>query len=173
MVSQLVADCLETLEVVLFMVFIATLAAIILRCCSQSFYHYILSQASPRRGFIRGSSDILLAELYAIYKGLLLAKEMSIDEFVCYSDSLLCANLINGPHAKYHIHVVLIKDIKELLSQINISLYHTLRECNQCADFFAKLGVSSDADYLTHVSSPEDIHDLLRNDAMRIFFVCE
>jgi hypothetical protein len=34
-------------------------------------------------GFIKKSSDILLAELYAIYKDLLLAKNMSIDELVC------------------------------------------------------------------------------------------
>ncbi|GAU22830.1 hypothetical protein TSUD_281970 [Trifolium subterraneum] len=109
-------------------------------------------------GFIQGSSDILLAEMYAIYKGLLLAKEMSIDDLVCYSDSLHCVNLIKGPHAKYPIHAVLIQDIKELLSQTNVSLYHTLREGNQCVDFFAKLGVSSDVDYLTHVSSPEGLH---------------
>ncbi|MCI32239.1 N-hydroxycinnamoyl/benzoyltransferase [Trifolium medium] len=49
-------------------------------------------------GFIQGSSDILLAELYAIYKGLLLAKDMSIGELVCYSDSLLSVNLIKCPN---------------------------------------------------------------------------
>jgi hypothetical protein len=36
-------------------------------------------------GFIQGSSDILLAELYVIYNGLLLARDMDIDELVCYS----------------------------------------------------------------------------------------
>jgi hypothetical protein len=45
-------------------------------------------------GFIQGSSDILLAEIYDIYKGLLLAKDMSIDEFGFFSDSLHCVNLI-------------------------------------------------------------------------------
>jgi ribonuclease HI len=94
----------------------------------------------------------LFAELYAIYKGLLLAKDMNIDEFVCYSDSLHCVNLIKGPQVRYHIHAVLIQDIKELLSQTNVSLFHTLREGNQCADFFAKLGASSDVGFLTHVS---------------------
>ncbi|GAU32838.1 hypothetical protein TSUD_209060 [Trifolium subterraneum] len=124
-------------------------------------------------GFIQGSSDILLAELYDIYEGLLLAKDMSIDELVCYSDSLHCVNLIKCPFVKYHIHVVLIQDIKELLFQSNISLYHTLREENQCVDFFAKLEASSDADFSTHVSSPEGVRDLLRNDAMGTFFLRE
>jgi ribonuclease HI len=63
-------------------------------------------------GFIPETSDILLIELYAIYKGLLLAREMSIDELAWYADSLHCVNLIKGPQVKYHIHAVLIQDIK-------------------------------------------------------------
>jgi hypothetical protein len=58
----------------------------------------------------------------------------------------------------------LIQDIKKLLSQTNVSLYHTLREGNQCADFFAKLGASLDASFLTHVSPQESVRDLLKND---------
>jgi ribonuclease HI len=104
--------------------------------------------------------------LYAIYNGLLLAKDTSIDELVCYSDSLYRVNLIKGPQVRYHIHAVLIQDINELLSQPNVSLYHTLRERNQGADFFAKFGASSDADILTHASPPEGIRDLLKNDAI-------
>jgi hypothetical protein len=90
-------------------------------------------------GFIQGSSDILLVDLYAIYKSLLLARDMNFSELVCYFDSLHRVNLIKGPQVRYHIHTVLIQDIKEPLSQTNVSLYHTLREKNQCADFFAKL----------------------------------
>jgi hypothetical protein len=98
---------------------------------------------------------------------------MSIDELLCYSDSLQCINLIKGPQVnKYHIHVVLIQDIKELISQTNVSLYHTLREGNQCTDVFAKLGASSDTDFLTHAFSPESIHDLLINDAIGTFILC-
>jgi hypothetical protein len=95
---------------------------------------------------------------------------LNIEELVCYSDSLLSANLIKGPPVKYHIYAVLIQDIKELISQTNGTLHHTLREGNQCADFFAKLGASSDVDLLTHSSPPEGLRELLRNDAMRTFF---
>lgn len=98
---------------------------------------------------------------------------MNIDELVCYSDSLHCVKLIKDPQVRYHIHDVLIQDIKELLSQTNVSLYHTLREGNQCVDFYAKLGASSDADFLTHVSPPEAVRDLLKNDAMGTFFLRE
>jgi ribonuclease HI len=122
---------------------------------------------------IQGSSDILLAELYAIYKGLSLAKNINIDELVCYSVSLHCVNFIKGPQVRYHINVVLIQDINELLSQTNVYFYHTLRERNQCADFFAKFGASLDASFLTHVSPPEGVRDLLMNDAMGTFFLRE
>jgi hypothetical protein len=64
----------------------------------------------------------------------------------------------------------MIQNIKELLSQINVSLCHTLREGNQCADFFAKLGATSDADFLTYASPQEGVRDRLRNDTMRTFF---
>jgi hypothetical protein len=48
-----------------------------------------------------------------------------------------------------------------------------MREENQYVDFFAKLGASSDVGLLTHVSSPEGIHELLKNDAFGTFFLRE
>jgi ribonuclease HI len=56
----------------------------------NTFGHYLL-------GFIQGLPDILLAELYVIYNGLLLAKDMCINELVFYSDSLHCVNVIKDP----------------------------------------------------------------------------
>jgi len=89
-------------------------------------------------GYIHNSSDILQAELLYIYQGLLLAKTMDIDELDFYSNTLHSINLIKGPPMKYHVHVVMIQDIKELIEQSNITIYPTLREGNQCADFMAK-----------------------------------
>ncbi|GAU11996.1 hypothetical protein TSUD_196200 [Trifolium subterraneum] len=120
-----------------------------------------------------GSSDILLTELFAIYKGLTLAKNMVIDELVYYSDSLHCINLIKGPSIKYHVYAVLIQDIKELMSQSNITLCHTLREGNNCADFLAKFGASSDSDLTIHASPLKDFLDILRSDARVTFFLRE
>ncbi|MCI28684.1 replication protein A1-like protein [Trifolium medium] len=94
----------------------------------------------------------MLAELYVIYQGLSLAKYMEIEELVCYSNSLHCMNLITGPNVKYHVHAVLIQDIKKMFSRNNVSLCHTLKEGNQWADFFAKFGASTDADMSIHAS---------------------
>jgi hypothetical protein len=135
----------------------------------NTFGHYLAGFS----GFIQGSSDILLAEFYAIYKGLLLAKDMNIDDLVCCSDSLHCVNLIKGLQVKFHIYAVLIQDIKELLSQTNVSLHRTLREENQCVYFFAKLEASSDADFLTYASPLKIVRNLLKNDATGTLFLCE
>jgi len=78
--------------------------------------------------FISGSNDILLVELFAIYHGLTMAKDLGYEEFAYYYDSLVCINLINDPIERYCIHVVLIQDIKQLLNQINVTISHTLRE---------------------------------------------
>jgi ribonuclease HI len=59
----------------------------------NTFGHYLTGCS----GFVPETSDILLVELYAIYKGLLLARDLSIDELARYSDSLHCVSLIKGP----------------------------------------------------------------------------
>jgi hypothetical protein len=102
----------------------------------NTFRHYFAGFSD----FISKPHDILFVEFYAIYKDLLLVRDMDIDKLICYSDSLHCVNPIKSPQVKFHIHVVLIQNIKEVLSQTYVSLHHTLRERNQCAYFFVKLG---------------------------------
>jgi len=93
-------------------------------------------------GFISGSNDIILVELSAIYHGLIIGKYLGFVELVCYSDSLVCINLINNHLEKYHVYVILIQYIKELLHQSNVTVCHTLIEGNQCANFWAQLKAS-------------------------------
>lgn len=85
-------------------------------------------------GFIPSSSYILQAELTAIHYGISIATDMGITELVVYSNSLLSINILTGESSKFHIHAVLIQEIKDMLSQANFSLHHTLHEGNQCAD---------------------------------------
>ncbi|XP_024634721.1 uncharacterized protein [Medicago truncatula] len=121
-------------------------------------------------GFIPNSTDILLAELTTIYHGLSKAIEMGVDDLICYYDSLLSINLIFVNTTRFHIYVVLIQDIKDMLDNRNYFLQHTLREGNQCADYLAKLGASSYVEIITHSSPPVDLLPLLRIDASGIFF---
>ncbi|XP_024634605.1 uncharacterized protein [Medicago truncatula] len=121
-------------------------------------------------GFIPESTDILLAELTALHQGLLMAAAMGIEELACYSDSLLSINLITGRVSNYHVYAVLIQDIKDLLSVHNFSVHHCLREGNQCADYLAKLGASSNEVCLFHATPPHELLDLIRFDAIGTLF---
>jgi ribonuclease HI len=103
----------------------------------------------------------MLAGLYAIYRGLPLARDLTIEDLVCYSDSLLCFNLIKD--LIYHVYVVLIQDIKGLISQSDVTLCHTLKEENQCADFLVKLVATSEADVSIHATPLEGMLDLIRH----------
>jgi ribonuclease HI len=116
-------------------------------------------------GFIPHTTDILLAELTAILHGISIAKDMGITDMALYSDSLLSISLISGSCSKFHVHAVLIQDIKDLLSTVNYSLNHTLREANQCADYFAKQGASIDDGLLIYTQPPDDLRTCLKNDA--------
>ena len=133
-------------------------------CNSHGFY------LSGFSGHISSSNDILLAELTAIYHGMRLAIDMGLDDLVCYSDSLLSINLITDDTSKFHIHVVLIQDIKDLVGNRNFTLHHTLREGNKCADYLAKLGASSEDGFIMHTSPPVDLLPLLRNDTSGTYF---
>lgn len=121
-------------------------------------------------GFLPDSQCILLAELTAIHKGLRLALDMGLDDLVCYSDSQLSVNLITGAVSKYHAYAVLVQDIKEIIASRNFTIHHTLREGNQCADYMAKLGASSDTEFFVHSSAPQDLLDKIRMDAMGTLF---
>lgn len=122
-------------------------------------------------GFIPNSTNILLAELTAIHQGLNMAIDLNMNDLMCYSGSLIAINLIMNDTLRFHIYAVLIQNIKDLLIDRNISLHHTLREGNQCADYFAKLGANSDAHLVVHQSPPADLLPLLRADAICTFFV--
>jgi len=122
-------------------------------------------------GYIHNSSDILYAELYAIYQGLLLAKHKGIVHLICYSDFLLCINIITSPFLKFHVYAVLIQDIKELMEQINTTISHTLRKGNHCANFIVKLDASSNINLICDNSPPSELLPLLQNDASDTFYM--
>ena len=121
-------------------------------------------------GFLATITDILFAELTAIQRGILLAIDAGIEDMVCYSDSMLSIQLLTTRTSTYHAYAVLIQDIKDLLSTRNFSIHHCLREGNQCADFLAKLGATSNEEFSTYDTAPNDLIPLIRNDEMGVLF---
>ncbi|XP_024630300.1 uncharacterized protein [Medicago truncatula] len=121
-------------------------------------------------GNITNTSDILLAELHAIFQGLRMISDMGISDFVCYFDSLHYVSLINGPSMKFHVYATLIQDIKDLVITSKASVFHTLCEGNYCADFLEMLGAASDSVLTIHVSPPDGMIQLIKVGAWETLF---
>jgi len=71
--------------------------------------------------YIHGSSDILYVELYYVYQGILLAKDLNFIDLVCYY-FLHCVNLIQV------FSTILIQDIKQLITQQILMFVALFRE---------------------------------------------
>jgi ribonuclease HI len=121
-------------------------------------------------GYIGTTTDILFAELTAIHKGLLIAIEKGIEVLICYTDSLLSVKLLSNSTSRFHAYAVLIQDIQDLLASKNFTIHHCFREGNQCADYMAKLGATSNEEFVKHSSPPHDLLPLIRLDAMETVF---
>jgi ribonuclease HI len=128
--------------------------------------HHSGNYISAFSGFINHSQDILFAEFTAHYQGVILVINMNYEEVACYSDSLQTVNLINEGSNHFHVYAVLIQNIKDLIAPRNFTLHHSLREGNQCADFFAKLGASNDAELTIHSNPPEGVLPLPQLDEL-------
>lgn len=81
---------------------------------------------------------------------------MHINDSKCYTNSSLTINLINTHLNNHHKYAMLIQSIKDILFKNTMfKVVHILHECNQSANFMAKLDASSYADLLTHISPPK------------------
>ena len=97
------------------------------------------------KGYARplGCSNSCMVELWALRDGLLLAKEMGLNNLIIEMDALSVALLMNNNTVNLLMEPLL-TDCKNLASEIpNKHIVHIYREVNQCADVLAKLGASS------------------------------
>lgn len=108
------------------------------------------------------STYILQVEFHVIHHDLSLVKSMSIHNSVCYTASSLWIKLIESSSNKFHKHVVLIQDIKNMLREnSHFRIIHILQEGNRCDDFFSKLGISFDVDHLIYASPQSSLQNML------------
>lgn len=103
--------------------------------------------------------DIFMVELWAIWRGLVLALSLRIDKIWIESDSLSVVNTINRkqPHGPKPSDCL--NHIWKMLEKIDrYQVTHTWREANRAADYVAKMN-STGTDV---VISPSDFPDALR-----------
>lgn len=115
-------------------------------------------------------ADSLHVELLAIFIGLSVAWDViEAKNLTCRSDCMQALSLIQDPTPRPLIYSGIIDDIKELLSRDwLVSLTHTYREGNQCADYMAKFGANFMDCTKTFSEPPSCLHSLLKSDATGI-----
>lgn len=100
-------------------------------------------------------SNILHAQLLAVYYGFVMAWEFSFLELWCYSDSKTVIKLISKPVNNWHHYAAILHNIRDLIDRDrHINLLHTVREKNVSADYFAKSGAQSLEAYTPIVVPP-------------------
>ncbi|CAJ2644087.1 unnamed protein product [Trifolium pratense] len=121
-------------------------------------------------GFL-GIANVILAELMALYHGLKIARTSGYNHRLCYPDSQTVLDLVLKRYNSYHCYAAVIANIQDLLKlHWEVSFYHTLREGNACADFFAKLGSTNDSKLTMWEALPNDLKDLLLFDALWVAY---
>nr|KYP38635.1 hypothetical protein KK1_040110 [Cajanus cajan] len=126
----------------------------------MSFYGYV------------GVANNLRAELTTILKGLELAWQQNFSNIMCVSDSLNVVHLILGPLDPFHRYAVTIAKIREFFHRDwRLSLRHSLREGNQCADFLSKLGPNCGLELVVLVDMPAGLKTFIQADIEGTLFL--
>ncbi|WCJ35675.1 hypothetical protein M5689_016919 [Euphorbia peplus] len=116
--------------------------------------------------------DIFLVELYAIWKGLVLAQGLGVKVVWVESDSMSAVKTINrkqfhnGKADKYleHIWGLLKKFDKQQVS-------HSWRETNRAADYLSKMVLETDDVILWPCDFPLSLHNIIEDDAQGRLYI--
>lgn len=118
-----------------------------------------------------GVSQILLAELIAIYHGLLLAWQKGFREVGCESDYMEAVRLVNEDWEEFQVVGSVIAYIRHMKGRSwNMQLVHVYHEMNACADFLANSGVGCSSKFELLSTPPAWLSSLLLAYALRVLF---
>ena len=118
------------------------------------------------KGYARplGYTSNYKAELWALRDGLVLAKEMGLNNLIVELDALSVVLLMTNNTANLLMKPLLI-DCRNLLKEIpNKQIVHAYREANQCIDALAKLGATSLSSFAVFLSPPPTVDSILSYD---------
>lgn len=80
-------------------------------------------------------------------------------------DAKALVNALNNPLFSNSVISSLFEDCKQLVAQIShVSIKHSYREGNRCADRLANLGLSQDMKFVIHYCPPVDLIPLVEAD---------
>ena len=96
------------------------------------------------KGYSRAlrTTNSFIAELWALRNGLIIAKDLGLNNLIVELDALSVVHMINNDTSNLLIEPLLF-DCKSLYREIpNKQIQHVYREANQCVDALARLGSS-------------------------------
>lgn len=120
-------------------------------------------------GFI-GNATILKAELWGVREAMCLIKSKGWTYAIVEVDSTNIVDLLKGGDFEDHPLRTLVQDCKNIMDELKLSVNHTLREGNRCADAMAKLGVNQMEKLEVFHHVPSVVKRLLVADAMGTSF---
>ena len=128
--------------------------------------------ASFNRGI--GLTHALVAELWGLWDGLALAKNLNIKYLFVETDAQAVVNIINshsGTTTSHHPHIALISNCRSLLQYFEeVRISHIHRERNHCEDILAKKGLKLSNMLILHSSTPSCILYQLLADAWGVVY---
>jgi len=118
-----------------------------------------------------GYSNILHAEILALMHGIQICWYEGLRDIICYTDSMHTIHLVQYADVSTHHYGNEITIIRNYMAKDwTFQLRHTLRECNMCVHFLAKLGKRSTSDLLIMLNPPAELRLLLMTDSMGVAY---
>ena len=103
-----------------------------------------------------------MAELWALRDGLLLAKELGINNLIVELDALSVVLLMKNSTCNLLMEPLLLKAFP------NTQVVHAYREANQCADALAKMGAISLTSFVVFWTPPLVVDSILAHDRANV-----
>ena len=112
-----------------------------------------------------GNTSCIMAELWALRDGLLLAKQLSLNNICVDMDVDYLVYLLNNTFVVNLSLEPLLSDCRNLMKTfLNYTVAHVYREANRCADRLARLGADLHSNHLILYNPPPVVEDLLASD---------
>ena len=121
-------------------------------------------------GFARplGRTNSCMAKLWALRDGLLLAKELGINNVIVELDALSVVLLMKNNTCNLLMEHLL-TNCRNLLKEFpNTQVVHAYREANQCVDSLAKMGVGSLTSFVDFWTPPPVVDSILAHDRTNV-----
>jgi ribonuclease HI len=116
-----------------------------------------------------GRCNAYLAELWGVYEGLCLARNLGATKLKVLVDSSVVNNTLNGPNKGSVVGWRLIQEIRRLLAlDWEVKVCHSYREANGCADALANMGCEHGLGIRVYDLCPPRLSSLLLADVMGI-----